>query len=200
MDRRKNPILAKQNRPAGVYHQKTEKQVVIDALKVSNAAKQLQRLPDPDETFHVIMKGNYDGFDIVNGVLALADPTTIQRIDICTLGFNKRNAAELIGLMDAGKIQTTTFICSVYYRANEAAVFDGLYNALKDRGCPMVAMRCHCKIILFELTDGRFFAVESSANLRSCRMIEQFTLTNSRPVVEFHRCWMDEMIQKGGEK
>ena len=181
-----------------LHCQKSEKRVMLDALKISNAAKHLQRLPDQDETFHVIMKGNYDGFDLVNAVLSLSD-STITRLDIATLGFNKRNAHELIRLLDTGEIKATTFLCSVYYRANEPEVFDWLYNQLKDRDCPMVACRCHCKIMLFEMED-QHYVIESSANLRSCKMIEQFTLTNSQDVLYFHRSWMNEMIEKGGEK
>ena len=51
---------------------------MIDALKVSNAAKQIGRIPVKNETLHCIMSGNYDGFDIVNGILTLIDPATIR--------------------------------------------------------------------------------------------------------------------------
>jgi hypothetical protein len=37
----------------------------------------------------------------------------------------------------------------------------------------------HSKIILFDMGDHAY-AVESSANLRSCNNLEQFSLTNSR--------------------
>jgi hypothetical protein len=199
MKDRENPILKKNHRPASILFEKSEKRRTLDALKVSNAAKQIQRIPGKSETLHCIMSGNYDGFDIVNGILTLVHPATIKRLDIATLGFNKRNAAELITLMDAGKIQHTTFICCVFYKAHEPGVFQGLKKALADRGCPMIAIRSHCKIMLIETTAGDFLAYESSANLRSCRMIEQFTLTNSRPVVDFHRTWMAEKFNDGEE-
>jgi hypothetical protein len=50
--------------------------------------------------------------------------------------------------------------------------------------------------MLFEMSSGNYYAVESSANLRSCKMLEQFTLTNSRELVLFHRGWMAGLIDK----
>jgi len=41
-----------------------------------------------------------------------------------------------------------------------------------------------------ELTDGRCVVVESSANLRSCRNIEQFTMSHDRALLQFRRSWM----------
>jgi hypothetical protein len=199
MDLRTNTILkasTKDRPPAPLFVQKTEKQVMIDALKVSHAARQLERLPEPGEVYHVIMNGNYDGFDIVNGILRLHHPAVIERLDICTLGFNKRNTAELIGLMDSGQIKKLTFVCSVYFKAHEPETFNLLLAQLKDRHFPMIATRSHCKILLFEMSSGQFYAVESSANLRSCKMLEQFTLTHSRAVVEFHRGWLTDLIEK----
>ena len=199
MKKHVNPILFKKQRPTGVLFQKSDKRQVVDAAKVSNAARQIQRMPEQNETIHVIMSGNYDGFDIVNGILALAAPATIRRLEICTMGFNVRNVAELIGLMDAGQVGEVRFICSVFYKAHEPGVYNELKKALADRGGSAIAIRSHCKIILIETTGGDFLAYESSANLRSCRMLEQFTLTNSAAVVEFHRSWMDKKFKHGDE-
>lgn len=43
---------------------------------------------------------------------------------------------------------------------------------LVRRGHRCVAVRSHAKILLFEMSDGRSFAWESSANLRSCKNVE----------------------------
>lgn len=180
------------------HTQKSDKRRLLDFQRVSNAAKHLDSLPQPGETIHAIMKGNYDGFDVVPAVVQLGGK--IRQLDVCTLGFNRRNAYTLIEMIDAGQVERCRFICSVYYRANEPEVFDYLFNELTARGCSMVACRCHCKIILFEMDSGQNYVIESSANLRSCRMLEQFTMTHDKDVLEFHREWMKEMIKKGGER
>jgi hypothetical protein len=38
------------------------------------------------------------------------------------------------------------------------------------------------------------YAGETSANLRSCNNLEQFSLTNSRPLFNFHKSWIGRML------
>jgi len=177
---------------------KNERRKMLHMLHVSNAAKHLERLPEAGETFHCIMRGNYNGWDLVPAVLQLAAPARIAELHVATLGFNAQNADELIQLIDAGSIGRCTFICSVYYKSMKdgAPVYDGLAQALTERGHQIAAIRCHAKILLFELTDGRCLAVESSANLRSCRNIEQFTMTHDGDLLAFHRGWMTDLLNR----
>jgi hypothetical protein len=44
------------------------------------------------------------------------------------------------------------------------------------------------------MLDASHYVIESSANLRSCRNIEQFTMTNDRELLTFHRSWMETVI------
>lgn len=57
-------------------------------------------------------------------------------------------------------------------------------------------MLTHAKILLMELTDGRGFTVESSANLRSCSSIEQITMTHDAELLAFHRQWITDIMEK----
>jgi hypothetical protein len=61
----------------------------------------------------------------------------------------------------------------------------------------VAVVRNHAKIILAEMVDGRCFAWESSANMRSCRNIESYVLTQDRDLLEFHRGWMQELLSQG---
>ena len=74
-------------------------------------------------------------------------------------------------------------------------MYDSLAEALTTRGHQIAAIRCHAKILLMELTDGRCFVVESSANLRSCRNIEQFTMTHDEDLLRFHQAWMTDVLK-----
>ena len=174
-----------------------ERRRMMHMLNVANAAKALDRLPDQGETFHVVMRGNYHGWDLVPAVLALAAPATISELNVCTLGFSASNAHELVGLIDAGQIGRCSFICSVYYKSmtDGQPVFDALAQALTSRGHTIAAIRCHAKILLMELSDGRCLVVESSANLRSCRNIEQFSMTHDEGLLAFHRQWMIGLLK-----
>ncbi len=76
----------------------------LDMLAVANAAKALDGLPRAGESYHVIMAGNFAAWDFVPAVLRIAEPATIRELNVATLGFNSRNAVELVALIDAGRI------------------------------------------------------------------------------------------------
>lgn len=182
------------------YSRKAAKREMIHALQVANAVEHIDHLPADGETHHCIMKGNYNAWDIVPAILRLADGAKILRLDVTTLGFNKDNASELMALHDAGKIGEIVFVCSCYFRDSTPEVFAYLREGVENRGQRVLAMRNHSKIILADLSDDRAIVVESSANLRSCHNVEQFTMTHDRGLLEFHRGWIEEMIQRGDQK
>ena len=63
-----------------------------------------------------------------------------------------------------------------------------------EHGFTFKSYRNHTKLILAEIA-GRCYVVESSANLRSCQNIEQFTLTQSHELFAFHAGWIDECLR-----
>lgn len=172
----------------------SRKRQMLHMLHVANAAKQLGALPGPEESVHCVMRGNYHGWDLVPAVIRLAAPATIAELYVATLGFNGTNAAELLELVDAGTIAAVTFLCSCYFQGSSAPEFERLSAGLARRGHRCMAARSHAKILLCRLTDGRAIVVESSANLRSCRNVEQFCMTQSVELYEFHRGWINEIF------
>lgn len=182
------------------YARRAAKRQMLHLLNVANAAAHLERLPDEGETFHCVMRGNYHAWDLVPAVLRLAAPSAIAYLGIATLGFNRQNAAELLELCDAGQIGRVDFICSCYFRSTSGDEFAFLHDGLTGRGQRVAAVRSHAKILLFELNDGRCLVVESSANLRSCRNVEQFTLTHDAGLLAFHRKWISTLLDQGNQK
>lgn len=175
---------------------RVERRAYRRMLTTRQAAACLERLPEPDECFHVVMSGSYHGWSLAPAVLTLATPAIIDRLTVATLGFNTDNAESLIELLDAGQIHRVDFVCSHFFRHSTSDVFDLLHGALTSRGHRIAAVRSHAKLLLFELSDGRRFVVESSANLRSCKNAEQFTLTQSAELLAFHRGWLLELIEE----
>lgn len=165
-------------------------------LQVANAAREIDRLPEPDETHHLIMSGNFNAWDVVPAMLKLAD-CPAHSLHIATLGFNKRNAAELLDLIDRQQIARVAFVCSCYFRDANKAEFKYLADGLIERGQQIAATRSHAKIIALKLTDGRTATTESSANLRSCRNLEQMTIHGSPDVQDFHAGWIMEQMKHG---
>jgi hypothetical protein len=115
------------------------------------------------------------------------------------LGFSTANATELIELVDAGKIKAVEVVASVYFERQNPAEWRIMHEGLTARGQKIVALRSHAKVIAIALSDGRRLAIESSANLRSCRNLEQIAITNSPDLFAFHAGWIREVIAASTE-
>lgn len=153
-----------------------------------------RHLPESGESFHGIMAGNFHAFAFLPAILRLAGCQAVE-VNIATLGFNESNAVELFDLLDRGEVQKCSFIFSCYYRSAEPEVTDALIEGLQARSQRVAVVRNHAKLILVELIDGRCFTWESSANMRSCRNVESYVLTNDRALLQFHRQWMNELME-----
>lgn len=170
----------------------SQKRRTMNLLHVANAANHLERLPAADEAFHCIVKGNYPQWALVPAILRLAGEP-IERLYLVTLGFSKANAQELLDLLDAGQVKNVTALVSCYFKVQDAQIYDPIHEELSKRNHRMLAMRTHAKIILAR-TKSHSLTIEGSANLRSCRNIEQFTMTNDRSLFDFHAGWIEEVI------
>ena len=120
----------------GISERKIERRATkrrfLNQLQVANAAEALDRLPEPGESFHGIMAGNFHAFCFLSAIIRLAGCAAVE-VNIATLGFNSTNAAELFDLLDRGDVQRCGFIFSCYYRSAEPEVTDGLIAGLQTR-------------------------------------------------------------------
>lgn len=180
----------------GTIRRRVDRRRFVRLGEIKNAAAALGSLPDSNESIHAVMNGLYDGFAIVSAVLELAAPATIARLTIGTLGFNRRNADELLECLDAGSIGACTLVVSNYFRNVDAELFGYIEGGLRERGQRCAVLRSHAKLLLFEMTNGAAYVWESSANLRSCRNAETFVLSQSRELLDFHAAWLEELIHK----
>jgi len=177
------------------YRRTPTRRTLIDARQAANAVAHVGRLPAPGETIHMVCSGGYSLYHHIPAVLELAAPATIRYLGICTLGFSKDNLERLIGLLDGGQIGTLDFLYSVYFKSNEREICERLAHELGSRGQRVLSMRTHCKLLLIELGDRRdCYVIESSANLRSCKNVEQSTFSNDRALLDFHRQWLNEIF------
>lgn len=163
-------------------------------LKLENAARLIERIPKRGESLHLISNGNFASWDIVPAILKLTRKR-ILRLDIATLGFSRANVAEMAALLDAGKIAQVWLIYSCYFRSTSQLESDYLIDTMHGKPARFAAIRNHAKLLLIELEKGPWLAVETSANLRSCKNIEQYVVTNDRPLLEFHRSWIEDAVR-----
>lgn len=171
---------------------------VRDGRQAKSAADALGELPDAEGAVHVLITGRFSLWDCVPAILDQAGPVDVLRI--ATLGFSKRNVEAMAAAVDAGTIGRIRLLCSHYFKGTSPDIYRFAAETLgkrKDR-VEFLSVRTHAKLLLLQ-TPGRVFTLESSANLRSCKNLEQLTVFGSPTVHEFHRAWIDELFEKGAK-
>jgi hypothetical protein len=198
-----NPLLtpraARLGEQTHVMRRSTAKRDLLDLISAEDCASAIAPLPGVEESIHAVVNRSFHGWSVVDAVLSLAGGATIDEMSVSTLGFNSQNSRNMLDKLDAGIIGKVDFLCSCYFKAASGAEYGALSTGLKERGHRIAARRSHAKIIAMLLSDGRSFVVETSANLRSCKNIEQVTLTHSEPLRAFHSKWIASLVAQGDE-
>jgi len=164
------------------------------ALAVSDFAVLVDHLPAEGESMHIVTRGNQPLWACVGAILVLARPATIAELVVSTLSANTTNAQDLFRKLDANDIGRVTFLASDVFAQKCPREHQVLADGLGQRGQRYGVARTHAKILGARLTDGRCYTIESSANCRSCRSIEQLTLASGEDLYEFHRGWIDRLV------
>ena len=174
---------------------RTDKAVMLDARRLANVLEHIGRLPERGEAFHLITENRYSMAHVIPATLQLAEPATIHHLTVVTLSFSQPNMVDLLAMLDSGQIAEVHFLYSCYFRANNKDACQQLAEALTARGQRVFSGLIHAKLLLIELTDGRTYTVESSANLRSCASVEQLAMIHDRSLYDFHRTWTNEILE-----
>jgi hypothetical protein len=175
--------------------QKSGRVVTFDLRKVKAAAECIERLPAPGEYVHMIVGQEFAGFDLLPAMLQLAGARKFGRLYLTTLGFSRDNLAQLETMLRAKQIdgRRLHILCGDFFRRADSGLWDIGRLLAKEWRFDFKSFRNHTKLILAELA-GAFYVVEGSANLRSCHNLEQFTITRSEELFEFHQGWIRECL------
>lgn len=155
------------------------------------AAEVLAVLPVLGEALHALMTGRYDLTDLL---AALIDRFGPCRMKVATLSFNQGNTVDLIGWLDAGKVQTLDLLCSAFFRDHNAELFRAFRVELYQRGGRLAAARNHAKVVTPAFDTGERFALEGSANLRTNSNQEQFCLAHDAALHDWHAAWISDRV------
>jgi hypothetical protein len=171
------------------------KRTVFDARKISRAVDLLKSLPAPDESIHMIVGQEFAGFDLLPAFLQLAGAKSFEALHLTTLGFSRDNLAQLETMIKAREIppRKLAILCGDFFRRADSGLWDIGKLLARTHRFTFKSYRNHTKIILAKIS-GRYYVVESSANLRSCQNIEQFTLSQSKALYDFHAAWIRDCL------
>jgi hypothetical protein len=166
------------------------------ALMFREAKELLSALPGPGEAVHAVMTGAYDLMLLLVALLDL-HPAPCRRLRIATLCYNRRNAVELLGLLESGKVGGLTLLVSNFFRGHYAELDEWFRAELADYpGSRTAAARSHCKVVGFDFADNAALVLEGSANLRTNGNREQLVLCHDRALHDWHAQWIDSLVSR----
>ena len=167
-----------------------------DAQEAKSLAAAIATLPTPGESIHLLIGAKHSMGHVIPAIISLASPSIIEELTVSTLSFSKRNAIDICAAIDAKLVNKFTLVCSHYFSKTSPQIFDPSKVILEERGATIICPRQHTKLILCRLSDGRYVTGEGSANLRSADVVEQVTLFGNPAVYDFHRDWIQRLIEK----
>ena len=139
------------------------------------------------------MTGTYDLCQVVAATIPRLP--ACQHLRIATLCFSKRNAAELLSLLDARPDMALTVLVSSFFRDHNKGLFESFADDLKAHpAARLAAARSHCKVVCFDVSADDALVFEGSANLRTNKNREQLAVFRDRPLHDWHAGWIDEMV------
>ena len=165
----------------------------IQATKRKRMADIINRIPEPGETFHVVSNGTFDHFSFVPRISELMG--TVDAFYGSTWTMNRENALGLLDLYDKGRLKAVAILTGLYFKRRETAIYATVLEGLQERGQRYTAFKNHAKVSLFAGFEAdTYITVEGSANYTANPRLENFTVTNDRPLFEMHQTWMEEML------
>lgn len=176
-----------------IIHRRNARRRMLSVAKQERLQDVITGLPAPGESWHVVSSSQFDFWSFV--------PVCVDRlgghVDLLygsTWTMNRQNVIELFELFDAGRADRIAILTGTYFKRRESAVYARLAEGMITRGQRFIAFENHTKILLLQ-TPTDHITIESSANFTANPRLEQYVLSNDRDLLEFHRSWMEEMLE-----
>ena len=165
-----------------------------NALGVKKIGGVVGELPTAGESIHIVSNGCFDYFSLVPWVLNTMQASGAD-LWFSTWTMNFANVARLFECFDAGQLKTISALTGLYFATREKAVYAELCEGLAKRGQRIYANKNHSKVTLIRHGESHF-VIEGSANFTANPRIENFVLSNSKPLFDFHRDWLEELLAR----
>lgn len=150
------------------------------------------------ERIHALLSGNFVMGDMFEAYCCDTEVGHgVKSLSIATLAMSKENIDSLHNIITDSELESLDLIISVYWYAHERRV--GMPYLMEQCGL-VQKFRCaiagiHTKIALMETRAGQHLVFTGSANLRSCRQVEQMIIECDRNLYMWYRQWFDRIIQ-----
>lgn len=163
-----------------------------------NARNLAAELPELDQstTINGVVSGNFIFGDFIEALMVEKNYFADELL-IATLSLGKENVDSLRNLIDGDYVRDLSLIVSDFWYAHERRPAGGVPYIEATLSSPhfcFAAAGIHTKVTLISTDCGRRLVLHGSANLRSSRNVEQFTLEDNPELYAFHHRWMRRLL------
>lgn len=172
------------------------KLATLNMMKRQKLQEVLEGIPEPGWTYHVISNGSFDFWTWIPVLVDLLEAEDHQVDDLwgSTWTANRTNIQELYQLGKSGRIKRGHLMTGIYFKRRETAAYATIVEAVRRLGWRYKAHQNHAKINMLAAGPHRI-VIEGSANWTSNPRVEQYVISNSPQVFDFHAAWMEEVFQ-----
>ena len=170
------------------------RRVQLRALRQEKLEEFFTALPQPGESLHIVSNGSFDYWNFVPVILQMIGKPCAFYGSTWTM--NRSNVLQLLALLDEKKLTSATMFSGLYFKRREPAVYNALASGLIDRGQRFLCFENHTKIMLISDSAANHITIEGSANFTANPRTEQNVLTNDLSLHEFHRSWMEKLLEQ----
>jgi len=179
------------------YHQPVQ-QRMVKAEYASDLVKQIK--PERGMRVHSVISDNFIFSHFIRSFL-MDNNIKAKRMVISTLSMSQECIEALKDVCDLGYCDKLDLIVSAYFYAHERqALIPYIYEALdhEDAKCDfqLAVAGTHCKTVLIETVGGAKIVIHGSANLRSSRSLEQFSIEENPDLHDFHLEYSEAILQE----
>ena len=187
---------APQEAPARLDRQPKARRLVDWSREVRLVAGLVAPLPRPGHVVSGLLGagcGRLDSFIPCFAEL-LGVPFTL---DACTLAVSAAAIDEMARLLEAGKITRIRLLLSKFFESRSLKECGYVVDRMTRLGQATAIGQSHAKLFLIQ-PEGRGdrYVCESSANLRSCSCVEQFSLSNDAELFQFYTAFLERFFHE----
>ena len=163
--------------------------------RVQNINELLGKLPEKNEQIRIITQKSFNAFAIL---LYIAEKGDIEELILGIYRIDKNSVNGIKELFYKGVISKITIVLSSFFdQTKKAEIFAEMLNefARENKNVRLVFCWNHTKIMGVKTRENKYYVVEGSGNLSNNAMIEQYLFEQSEQSFNFHKSWMEELLE-----
>ena len=162
----------------------------------AKALSDLCKRPLPGEQYRIITEKQFNAYALI---LHLLEDNIVDEMYLAIYRINEPTVNSIIDFIEAGKIKKAVFIISNFF--NQTRKPEKWAIKLKDfannnTNVDHTYIHNHSKVLAIKTSDENYYIFEGSGNMSDNARIEQYVYENSKEMFEFHKQWMESLINK----